>query len=443
LSYPRSTVASVSKVRSAMACTECGQQLARWAGKCPGCGAWGTIEPLRGGAPGVGPVPLAFTGTPAERIRTGLEGIDRVLGGGIVPASVVLLAGEPGIGKSTLLLQLVAGLSATGLSCLLASGEESNEQVSARARRLEIASGGVGFISGRELPAVLEAARSVRPSLLAVDSIQTLRDPETGGVVGGPGQVRACADALVGLAKSEGVTVLMTGHVTKDGDLAGPRTLEHAVDVVLAFEGDPRSGHRILSCGKNRFGREGEMAWFEMGSRGLVEADPSAWLSPGESEPGSAIALPMAGRRALAIEVQALVVPVENGARRQTTGLDPKRFNLVAAVVDRAAGVPVSRADLYGASSGGVRIDDPGTDLAVAAALASAAAGRAAPASSAFVGELGLTGLVRPVPGMSQRIAAAKARGLTCVFAAVDGPHGDGVAPVVHIRDALRWAVKS
>jgi DNA repair protein RadA/Sms len=393
----------------------------------------------RSGVSRASAAPLS-SGATSERTPTGFEGIDRVLGAGFVPGSVVLLAGEPGIGKSTLLLQLVASLSRAGRSCLIASGEESAEQVAERARRLGVDDVPLSFVTGRDLAGVIEAARDEHPFLLAVDSIQTVRDPDSTGIVGGPGQVRTCADALVGLAKSEGICVVLTGHVTKDGDLAGPRTLEHAVDVVLSFEGDPRSGHRMLSCGKNRFGQEGEVAWFEMGSAGLSEVDPGGWLSPGTGEAGTATALPMAGRRALAVEVQALVVPSENGARRQVTGLDLRRFQLVAAVVDRVAGVPVGRADLYGATAGGIKIDDPGCDLAMAAALASAATGRQAPGSSAFLGEVGLTGQVRPVPGMAQRLAAAQSRGIQTVYAPTDADPGTGVVGVRHLSDALSWA---
>jgi DNA repair protein RadA/Sms len=384
---------------------------------------------------------LAHDGEPEPRVSTGYPGVDRVLGGGLVPASVALLAGEPGIGKSTLLLQLVANLSAAGLSCLLASGEESRAQVAARARRLGIPGDAVSFVPGRELPTVVEAARSARPFLLAVDSIQALRDPAGGQMPGGPSQVRGCADALVGLAKAEGVAVLLTGHVTKDGDLAGPRTLEHAVDQVLSFDGDPRSGLRMLTGGKNRFGAEGEVAWFEMTESGLREIDPTALLVAGAGEPGSATALPQAGRRALAVEVQALVAPTEGPARRQVTGLDARRFSLVAAVLDRA-GVPLGRADLYGASSGGVRVEDPACDLAVAAALASAATGVAPPQSSAFVGEVGLTGLVRPAPAMGQRLAAARSAGVGTVFGPLDDGRTDGIrmVPVRHVGEALTWA---
>ena len=429
--------------RTVLTCSSCGQQLAQWVGRCPGCGAWGTVEE-RSGSTASGPIvleTLEHDGSVERRVPTGFPGVDRVLGGGLVPASVALLAGEPGIGKSTLLLQLVTNLSASGLPCLLASGEESRAQVAARARRLGVPGGAVSFVPGRELGTVMGAARSERPFLLAVDSIQTLRDPDAGQVPGGPSQVRSCTDALVGLAKAEGMAVLLAGHVTKDGDLAGPRTLEHVVDVILAFDGDPRSGLRMLTAGKNRFGSEGEVAWFEMTATGLIEIDPGDLLRSGDGQPGAAVALPKAGRRALAVEVQALVAPTEGPARRQVTGLDGRRFQLVAAVLDRA-GISLGRADLYGASSGGVRVDDPACDLAVAAALASAASGSTPPTGSAFVGEVGLTGLVRAVPSMAQRLVAARAAGIRTVYAPGEGEAGDGcrVVSVRHLADALTWA---
>ena len=369
--------------------------------------------------------------------------MDRVLGGGLVPGSVVMLAGPPGIGKSTLVLHLLGALAAGGTGCLLVSGEESRAQVASRARRLRIAVDDVGFAPGRDLDVVLSAARAMRPAVLAVDSIQTVRDPKATAMPGGVTQVRLCADALVGLAKSEGITVILTGHVTKHGDLAGPRALEHAVDVVLAFEGDARSGLRVLSSGKNRFGAEGETAWFEMRPHGLARIDPTAMLVPGESAPGSAVAVVQAGRRALAIEVQALV-SVEGTGRRQATGLDPRRFQLVAAVLDRAAALPLGRADLFGASSGGIRIDDPASDLAVAAALASAATGSMPPSGAAFVGEISLTGSLRPAPGMQQRLAAARGAGCSAVFAPgpVEAPPaGLTVHTVTHVTQALGWAI--
>jgi len=439
------------RTRSLFECSECGQQMAQWAGRCPGCGAWGTIaeRPERppssrgGGSGAVEPLAGVSGGHgPGRRVRTGLAGVDRVLGGGLVPASVTLLAGEPGIGKSTLLLHVVARLATAGLTCLYASGEESRDQVAARAARLGAEVGDVSFLPGRELPDVLDAARARRPFLVAVDSIQTVRDPGSSSPAGGPSQVRGCTDALIGLAKSEGITVLLTGHVTKEGDVAGPRTLEHAVDTVLSFEGDPRSGLRVLAGGKNRFGQEGEMAWFEMGPSGLVEAEPAGYLVPGGDASGSATALPLAGRRAFAVEVQALAVPTDGPPRRHVAGLDPRRFSMLAAVVERSGGIPLMRSELFGAASAGVRLDDPGCDLAIAAALASAARGRPPPANVGFVGEVSLTGRVRPVPGMAQRAAAARTAGVGTIVSAPCEETVEGVAirAVADIGEALRWA---
>jgi DNA repair protein RadA/Sms len=391
-------------------------------------------------------VSLASAPEELGRISTGFADVDRVLGGGIVPASVVLLAGDPGIGKSTLLLHVMANLASAGLDCLLVSGEESHAQVAARARRLGVPGDAISFASGRDLATVIDTARATRPLVLAVDSIQAIRDTSGTQMPGGPSQVRSCTDALVGLAKAEGIAMLITGHVTKDGDLAGPRALEHAVDVVLSFDGDPRSGLRVLSGGKNRFGAEGESAWFDMGERGLRPIDPTSILLSTGSSPGAAVGLPQAGRRALAVEVQALVGSTEGSARRQATGLDLRRFQLVAAVLDRAAGVALGRAELFGASSGGVRLDDPACDLAIAAALASAAAGVAPPEGSAFVGEVALTGAVRPAPAMAQRLAAARAAGCSTVFAAEGGsgaPDGVTVVRVRHVREAVDRALRT
>jgi DNA repair protein RadA/Sms len=436
------------------ACGSCGQQSAQWVGRCGGCGAWGTVEETARAAPaaagGVSRArPLWASGERAEepRVSTGFQDIDRVLGGGVVPGSVSLLAGEPGIGKSTLLLQLVGRLAAAGHRCLVVSGEESHAQVADRARRLRVVGEGVAFATGRDLAEVLATAAAERPFLLAVDSIQALRDTSGIQLPGGPAQVRLCTDALVGLAKAERIAVLLTGHVTKDGDLAGPRTLEHAVDVVLTFDGDPRSGLRIVSAGKNRFGAEGETAWFEMRADGLHPIDPTGLLVSGEHVPGAATALPQAGRRALAVEVQALVGGADGPARRQVTGLDPHRFQLVAAVLDRAAGIPLSRAELFGASTGGIRVDDPACDLAVAAALASAATGVPCPPGSAFVGEVALTGLVRPVPALGRRLAAARSAGIATVFAPpfTAGQGADPAVravPVRHLREALECVLQ-
>ncbi len=431
-------------------CDACGHRTSQWSGRCAGCGAWGEIKerPVaaapRSGRRPEAVVPLIDQGaSDPARLDTGLPDLDRVLGGGLVPGSVILVAGPPGIGKSTLLLQWLASMAGEGRPGLLASGEESRAQVAARARRIGVAADAVSFAPGRDLQDVLAAARADRPAVLAVDSIQSLRDPDATTQPGGVAQVRGCVDALVELAKTDDVTVVVSGHVTKDGDLAGPRALEHAVDVVLAFEGDPRSGLRIVSGGKNRFGAEGETAWFEMGPAGLSPIDPSGLLCSGERHPGAAVALPLAGRRALAVEVQALVGADDGPSRRQVTGLDLRRFQQVAAVLERAIGLPFGRSELFGAVGGGIRVDDPASDLAVAAALASAATGQPPPEGAAFVGEIALTGQVRRAPAMEQRIAAARAAGCSVLF----GPERPGsldglrVVPVGHLSEALGWAV--
>lgn len=376
---------------------------------------------------------------------TGVPGVDRVLGGGLVPGSVVLMAGAPGIGKSTLLLQLASRLSSAGHPCLLASGEEARQQIADRARRLGLDGAGLSFVPGRDLGSVVATAVAERPAVLVVDSIHTIRDGGSGALPGGTGQVRACADALSSVAKEHGVTVLLIGHVTKGGDLAGPRALEHAVDAVLTFDGEPRSGLRVLCGGKNRFGPEGEVAWFEMRRSGLVETEAGPRLGDGAEEAGCATALALAGRRAFAVDVQALVASGEGPPRRQVAGLDLRRFQIVAAVTARAGDARIGRAELYGASSGGLRLEDPGVDLAVAAALASAASDRALPAGTAFLGEVALTGSLRPVAGTEQRLSAASAAGLSTVVmppgpAGFAASRGIRTVRVRHVREALAWA---
>jgi DNA repair protein RadA/Sms len=435
----------MGKTRAVLECGACGHRVSQWAGRCPSCGGWGTIVEVRAApAPrsGAQPLPLALEPEePERRMATGFTGVDRVLGGGLVPGSVVLLAGEPGIGKSTLLLQVAARVVVTGMTCLYASGEESRGQVAARAARLGVPAEAASFISGRDVHDVVDAAAAARPGLLVVDSIQAIRDPDSPSLPGGPAQVRACADRLVGLAKDQGTAVILAGQVTKDGDVAGPRTLEHAVDVVCSFDGDARTGLRVLIGGKNRFGPEGEVAWFQMGPGGLEEVDPAEMLAPGEGEPGAATALVVAGRRALAVEIQALTSFAEGPPRRHVSGLDPRRFGLVAAVVDRAAGLRLTRSELYGSAAGGLRVDDPGADLAVAAALASAASGTAPPPGSAFVGEVGLTGAVRPAANLPARLAAAAAAGVRTAYLAggAEAPGGLRVVRVRRLGEALGW----
>ena len=279
----------------------------------------------------------------------------------------------------------------------------------------------------------MACASTERPSVLIVDSIHTIRDQDSDALPGGTGQVRACTDALVSLAKDQGITILLIGHITKGGDLAGPRTLEHAVDVVLTFEGDPGSGLRILCGGKNRFGPEGEVAWFEMGADGLAETEPGPRIGQGEAEPGCATAIALAGRRAFAVDVQALVTAAEGPPRRQVTGLDPRRFHIVSAVTGRAMGSQLARGEIF--------------DLAVAAALASAEARRALRARAGFIGELSLSGSVRPVPGTELRLSAGLAAGLRTVVLPAAGPRLETgstrveLVRVDHLREALTWAL--
>jgi DNA repair protein RadA/Sms len=452
----------VGKVKRLFACSSCGRPSAQWAGRCAACGEWGTVAEETAGSArvahtGAAP-PLLDLSPEAEerRIGTGLKGVDRVLGGGLVPGSVVLVAGAPGIGKSTLLLQLASRLTRAGHPCLIASGEEARGQIALRARRLGVDGGDLSFINGRELGDVLAAAEVVRPSVLVVDSIHTVRDGASDALAGGPSQVRACVDALVGVAKRLGITMLLVGHVTKSGDLAGPRTIEHNVDVVLSFEGEPRSGLRVLTGGKNRFGSEGEVAWFDMRADGLVERDAPGLLSS-DREPGTATALVRAGRRSLAVGIQALVIPTDGPARRQAAGLDQRRFHIVAAVAERATGVRLIRSELIGATAGGLRVEDPAADLAVAAALVSASEGVSMPAGVGFAGEVSLTGGIRPVGAIEQRVRAAAAAGIERVVCAppdadawerahraTDGQmqslqievHGTG-----RLSDALAWAM--
>jgi DNA repair protein RadA/Sms len=442
----------MGKVKALFVCSTCERPSAQWSGRCAACGEWGTIgehpagSALRVGGRASAPPVLSLVPEAEERrIGTGFPSIDRVLGGGFVPGSVVLLAGAPGIGKSTLLLQLGSRLAGAGHPCLLASGEEARSQVAARAGRLGLDGNALQFIAGRELSTVVSGALQHRPHVLVVDSIHTLRDETSEALPGGVGQVRSCADALVALAKEHHITVVLIGHVTKGGDLAGPRTLEHVVDVVLTFEGDPRSGRRIVAGGKNRFGPDGEVAWFEMTSTGLEEVEPGPRLGDGRAEAGSATALATAGRRSFAVEIQALVVPSGGPPRRQVAGMDPRRFQIVAAVTDSACRLGVGKSEIYAACSGGFHLDDPGSDLAMAAALVSAAKGAPLPSGVALIGEISLTGTVRPVGEMEQRLSAAAGAGVQTVLVSEMGGTGLRMGSVelvrvTHVRDVVEWA---
>jgi DNA repair protein RadA/Sms len=420
----------MGKLKQLFVCSGCGRPSGQWSGRCSSCGAWGSVSEHPAGrvcgpqrsAPAA--LDLALEADD-HRIPTGFTGVDRVLGGGLVLGSVVLLAGAPGIGKSTLLLQIVSRLTAAGRPCLIASGEESRAQVAGRARRLGLDGASLAFCAGRDLDEVMAAAIRDRPAVLAVDSVHTLRSSASDTLAGGPGQVRLCVDALTGLAKEHGITTLLVGHVTKSGDLAGPRTMEHAVDVVLSFEGDSRSGLRMLAGGKNRFGPEGDVAWFEMQRGGLVETDSGPPLTDA-AEPGCATTVVLAGRRALAVEVQTLVVPTQGPARRHVDGLNARRFDIVAAVTDRAAGLGLVRSE-----------------------LASSASGNGALPGTIFVGEVSLTGAIRPVGSMEQRASAAASAGIrtiVCSDAERDtGPFRGGVrtVPIAHVRNAFTTLVGS
>jgi len=386
------------------------------------------------------------------RLPTGVAEFDRVLGGGFVPGSAVLLGGDPGIGKSTLLLQALAELADRGTPVLYASSEESAHQVRLRAERLarETASGRderLWVLSETNLARLLEQARKVQPAVLVVDSIQLVHRTDVDAVPGSASQLRRCALDLVAFAKGSGCVVVIVGHVTKDGLLAGPRLLEHLVDVVLSFEGDRHHAHRGVRAIKNRFGSTFEVGLFEMTGSGLSAVDESTLATdPGLAPRPGCIAVPaLAGSRCLLAEVQALTTTgILGGAKRKASGLDPNRLAMLLAVLEQHAGLRLADQDVYAAAAGGVRLLEPGTDLAVALSVAGARMGRTAPAGFAAVGEVSLTGQVRPCSHLEQRIAAAARRGVRCLAvpaAQVQGVHAARMEliPVERIGQALEF----
>jgi DNA repair protein RadA/Sms len=400
------------------ACTECGTVSGRWFGRCPGCGAFGTLVEERVGAPhGATARPLLrlvdVEADEAERIPTGVDELDRVLGGGLVPASLVLVGGEPGVGKSTLLLSALTAMSATRRA-LLITGEESVAQVKLRADRLG-GGGNVSILAETELDTVCATLERERPEVCVIDSVQTLYAAELGSAPGSVAQVREAAARLLRVAKSAGVATFLVGHVTKDGAVAGPRVLEHLVDCVLQFEGDRYHAHRVLRSVKNRFGSTNELGVFEMTGGGLVGVpDPSALFGRTEAgEVGAAVACTLEGTRPILLEIQALVSPSDLAMpRRVGTGVDPRRLAMIVAVLARHGGLPLGGADVFVNVAGGVRIDEPGADLGIALAIASAARSVPMRDGLAAFGEVGLTGRLRPATQGQRRVEECRKLGL-------------------------------
>jgi DNA repair protein RadA/Sms len=409
-------VAKVAAVQHA--CTECGTVSGRWFGRCPGCGAFGTlVEQRAGAAHGAAARPLLrlvdVQADEAERIPTGVDELDRVLGGGLVPASLVLVGGEPGVGKSTLLLSALTSMSVTRRA-LLITGEESVAQVKLRADRLG-GGGNVTILAETELDTVCATLERERPAVCVIDSVQTLYAAELGSAPGSVAQVREAAARLLRVAKSAGVATFLVGHVTKDGSVAGPRVLEHLVDCVLQFEGDRYHAHRVLRSVKNRFGSTNELGVFEMTGTGLVGVpDPSALFGRTEAgEVGAAVACALEGTRPILLEIQALVSPTDLAMpRRVGTGVDPKRLAMIVAVLARHGGLPLGGADVFVNVAGGVRIDEPGADLGVALAIASATRSVPVRDGLAAFGEIGLTGRLRPATQAQRRIEECRKLGL-------------------------------
>ncbi|HVF05096.1 MAG TPA: DNA repair protein RadA [Frankiaceae bacterium] len=419
-------MASKTAAKPAYRCTECGQTTARWVGRCPECQAWGSVSEVgaavvravRAGPVSAPALPIAEVDATAAAVRpTGVAELDRVLGGGLVPGAVCLLAGEPGVGKSTLLLEVAHQWARPGQRALIVSGEESASQVRLRAGRTAALSPDLYLASENDLAAVLGHIDAVSPTLLVVDSIQTVVHPDVDGGAGSVTQVRDCAAALIKVAKERGIATLLVGHVTKDGAIAGPRVLEHLVDVVLHFEGDRHSSLRLVRAVKNRFGPADEVGCFELGDGGIVGlADPSGLFLSQRAEPvpGTCVTISVEGRRPLVAEVQALAVPTTAGyPRRTASGLDTSRLAMLLAVLERRAATVLKDYDVYASTVGGVRLQEPAVDLALALALAGAKTNLPGPAGLVAIGEVGLAGDVRRVTAVGRRLAEAARLGFT------------------------------
>lgn len=452
------------KSRTRYVCSQCGAASHRWLGKCHECEAWNSYEeeavPAKGGrgvtnamaaptaADAAGPVSLPdVSAEPVRRIASGIGEFDRVLGGGVVPGSVVLIGGEPGIGKSTLLLQVMGRLTAGGAKTLYASGEESIQQTRLRAGRLGIDAAGLYLLAETRVEAILGHAREMKPRALVVDSIQTTTVEGLESAPGNPTQIRESASALVRYAKSTGVPVFIVGHVTKEGSIAGPKMLEHMVDTVAYFEGDQHHSYRIVRAAKNRFGSTNELGVFEMSDQGLTPVDNPSELFLSERHAGtsgSVVVCTMEGSRPLLLELQALVAPTRYGTpMRVTTGLDRNRVSLLIAVLEKRGGMSAQNSDVFVNVTGGVQIDEPAADLGAVIAMASNLRDAAVDGHTVFIGEVGLGGEVRGVSRLTQRLAEAEKLGFTRALlskrqsGSVVGSGGLAVVGVATVQEAL------
>ncbi|MEO8437448.1 MAG: DNA repair protein RadA [Chloroflexota bacterium] len=463
----------MARPQSRFVCQSCGEVFLRWEGQCRACEGWNTLvetvvrEPARseraiarGVATGSGVAEglAGIADADLPRLSLGIAELDRVLGGGLVPGSLVLVGGEPGIGKSTLLLQAAAGLTRIpgGTSVLYATGEESPGQVRLRAARLGLLTGpsaeGVRVLAEHDIGRIVEIARTERPGLVVVDSIQTATVEDLDGAAGSVGQVRESTLRLMDLAKGDGIAVILVGHVTKDGSIAGPKTLEHLVDAVVNLEGERYAALRLLRATKNRFGSTDEVGVFEMAETGLLEvADPArAFLADhGGSAPGSVVAPTLEGSRPLLVEVQALVSPTGYGTpSRKASGLDANRLSLLIAVLGRRAGIALGSHDVYANLAGGLSVAEPALDLPLALALASSSRDRPIAPGTVAIGEVGLLGELRTVVGLERRLREAARLGFD--RAIVPGPgrgatlppiDGLAVTQVATLRDAIEVAL--